>query len=366
MGSRAVRSQAWQMVPALLLLLAPGCTAARDGGLPPVYPAALQPGDTIAFIAPASKLDRERMELAQRRLEALGFKVKVPDDLYRSRGYLAGEDEVRAAEVMRAFCDPDVQAIFPGTGGYGITRILDRLDYAAIRRHPKVVIGFSDVTALHLALERKTGLVTFHSPNPMWGLGSPANLREFSAQYFWRALLAREYFDAAGHRLPNGYTIDLPDDVPPLQVLAPGVGRGRLTGGNLSLVVALMGTEYEIQTAGRVLFLEDVGERPYRVDRCLCQLRLAGKLDHLAGVILGQFSDCKPKEDEESLTLDEIFGEYFAHLGVPVVANFPAGHTPLNATLPLGALVEVNANRPRVTVVENPVRLPSATRAPLP
>jgi muramoyltetrapeptide carboxypeptidase len=128
------------------------------------------------------------MALARERLIAMGFRVQVPENLYRARGYLAGTDAERAAELMAAFRDPDVNAIFPGTGNYGCTRMIDRLDYAEIRDNPKILIGFSDLTALHLAINKRAGLVTFHSPNPMWGLGSEGNLKPFSARYFWRAL----------------------------------------------------------------------------------------------------------------------------------------------------------------------------------
>ncbi|MCP4250731.1 MAG: LD-carboxypeptidase [bacterium] len=337
-----------------------GCSAIDRSPMAVVFPTGLVPGDTIAFVAPAGKLDRKRMELAEQRLEAMGFEVRVPEDLYRTRGSLAGEDAVRAAELMAAFRDPQVKAIFPGTGGFGTTRMLDRLDYDLIRRNPKIFIGFSDITGLHLALQCKTGLVTFHSPNPMYGLGSEGNLRDFSAKYFWRALLQREHVGADGNELPPGYAYDIPAEAPQIEVISPGVGRGRLTGGNLSLIIALMGTEYEIRTDGRVLFLEDIGERPYRIDRCLAQLRLAGKLDKLAGVILGQFTDCKPKEGKDSLSLEQVFRDYFADLGVPVIANFPAGHSRYNATLPLGVLVEVDADRGRVTVLDEPIRIPDS------
>lgn len=332
-----------------------GCSATRPLTPVPIRPAALKPGDTIAFVAPAGPLDETRMERARARLEALGFHVRVPADLYRAHGYLAGSDERRAAELMAAFADPQVQAIFPGTGGYGVTRMLDRLDYAVIRRNPKILIGFSDITALHLAIQKKTGLVTFHSPNPMYGLGNEGDLKPFSAEYFWRALLNERYLRPDGKPLPAGYAIELPEGVEATTVLAPGIGSGRLTGGNLSLVAALMGTPYEIETAGCVLFLEDVGERPYRIDRYLSQLRLGGKLEGLAGVILGQFSDCQPKPDEQSLSLDEVLADYFADLGVPVIMNFPTGHAANNATLPFNALVEVDAEHNRVRVLENPV-----------
>ena len=329
-----------------------GCSSERSekASLTPIAPPALQAGDTIAFVAPAGPLDRERMERATQRLTEMGFDVRVPDDLYRRRGYLAGDDATRARELMAAFADPDVDAVFPGTGGYGAMRILDQLDYDVIRRNPKVLVGFSDITALHLAIQRQTGLVTFHSPVPMWGLGSPDNLTPFSAKYFWRALLRDEQVDPP-------YTFDPPDDHPPLRALSPGTARGRLAGGNLSIIVALLGTPYEIHTDGRILFMEDVGERPYRIDRFLCQLRLAGKFDHVAGVLLGQFSDCEPKEDEESLSLDDVFADYFTNIGVPVLANFPTGHAPYNATLPINGLVEVDADARRVSVLENAVAM---------
>ncbi|MEO2047628.1 MAG: LD-carboxypeptidase [Pirellulales bacterium] len=223
-----------------------------------VHPEGLRPGDTIMFVAPAGPLDQERMERAQKRLQALGFQIRVPDDLYRKRGYLAGSDEVRAAEIMAAFSDPDVKGVFPGTGGYGVSRMLDHLDYDIIGANPKIVIGFSDITALHLALAAKTNMITFHSPAPMWGLGSPDNLSEFSARYFWRSLL-------------------------------------------------------------------------------------------------GQFTKCGAEKGKSSLTLDEVFEDYFGNASYPIIKNFPVGHHKWNATLPIGALAEVNADAVSVRLLENPV-----------
>jgi muramoyltetrapeptide carboxypeptidase len=301
------------------------------------------------------------MALARERLIAMGFRVQVPENLYRARGYLAGTDAERAAELMAAFRDPDVNAIFPGTGNYGCTRMIDRLDYAEIRDNPKILIGFSDLTALHLAINKRAGLVTFHSPNPMWGLGSEGNLKPFSARYFWRALRGPARAEGIGRYdavedIEHGYVIEVPPGIAQPRTFAPGVARGRLTGGNLSLVAALMGTPYEIETTGRILFLEDVGERPYRVDRMLSQLRLAGKLDAAAGIILGTFRDCDPKAGETSLSLEQVFTDYFASLGIPVLMDFPAGHSANNATLPIGGWVELDADRHRVTVLEGPVR----------
>ncbi len=323
----------------------------------PVFPVGLKPGDTIAIVAPAGPAERPRVELARTRLEAMGFKLRMADDLYRRRGYLAGDDVRRAEELMAAFRDPQVDAIFCAGGGYGTTRMLDKLDYAVIRKNPKILTGFSDITALHLAIQRKAHFVTFHSPVAMYGLGSKENLSDFSLEYFWRPLLVENYFDADGSALPAGYTFDQPKGAPPVQTISPGVARGRLTGGNLSLVCPLMGTEFEIETAGRVLFLEDRNEEPYRIDRYLSQLRLAGKLDHLAGAILGLFTDCEAKSPGESLTLEQVFRDYFEKLGVPVILHFPVGHSRFNATLPMSVLVEVDAEAKRVTVLENPVRL---------
>lgn len=315
---------------------------------PATKPAGLKPGDTIMMVAPAGELIPRRTKLAIERLREMGFKVIEPEDLYRVRGYLAGTDERRAEELMQAFSNPEVAAVFPGTGGYGTMRMLDLLDYEVIRANPKVLIGFSDVTGLHIALATKCNLVTFHSPNPQWGLGSDSNLNPFSAKYFWRNLLAEQ------NQAEPGFAYE-PPRWTPLGAFTHGVGTGPLCGGNLSLVSALTGSEYELDTEGRVLFLEDVNEAPYRIDRMLRQMKLAGQLDKLAGVILGQFRKCEADSGESSLSLTEVFLDYFGDAPYPVVCNFPAGHVTLNATLPFGVPVRVDADRCEVRVLENPI-----------
>jgi muramoyltetrapeptide carboxypeptidase len=324
------------------------CSSISRGEIPPIKPVALRPGDMIVLVAPAGKLERGRIELARQRLEELGFRVIVPDTLYRTRGYLAGTDQERADELMAAFKNPDVKAIFPGTGGFGTTRMLDLLDYDVIQANPKILVGFSDITALHLAIAKKCNLITFHSPVAQHGLGSTDGLSEFSAKWFWRCL--RSDTDAAA----DGFRYEVPNESP-LQTVRGGTARGRLIGGNLSLVAATVGTPYDIETDGRVLFFEDVNEAPFRIDRMFSQLRLAGKLEKPAAVILGQFTKCVAKEGDASLTVDEIFADYFADAPYPVVKNFPAGHTPNNATLPIGALFEVDADTPSVRILEKPV-----------
>lgn len=337
-----------------------GCRTLPVWACKPIKPAPIQPGDTIMFIAPAGDLNKERMALAKQRLEAMGFITKQADDLFRSYGYLAGTDERRAEEIMQAFTDPEVDAIFPGTGGYGTTRILDRLDYKTIRKNPKMLIGFSDITGLHIAINKKAGLMTFHSPNPQYGLGSEGGFTEFSETYFWRAILRSSYYDDEGNPLPEGWTFEYPEDVPAPQALATGKARGRLIGGNFSLVAPTMGTPYEIDTKNKILFLEDVREAPYRIDRYLSNLRLAGKLDELNGVILGKFTRTEKEGEEPSeFSVRQVFDQYFADLGIPVIYDFPAGHHKFNATLPIGAMIELDANEDgcRITVLENPVKL---------
>jgi muramoyltetrapeptide carboxypeptidase len=327
-----------------VLFVGPAIAAAEA----PTKPRGLKPGDTIMIVAPAGELNEPRVRGAKQALETLGFKVVLPENLFRARGYLAGTDAERAAELMAAFTDPQVDAVFPGTGGYGTMRMMDLLDYDAIRANPKVFIGFSDITGLHMALAAKANLVTFHSPNPEWGLGSDTGLPEFSAKYFWRNLLASE------NRGEAGFSYAAPAD-DPVRAMRPGVGRGRLCGGNLSLVSALVGTPYELDTRGKVLFLEDVNEAPYRVDRMLAQMKLAGQLDGLAGVVLGKFRDCDPDEDDQSLRLADVFNDYFADAPYPVIANFPAGHVTRNATLPFGCEAEIDGTAATLTVLENPV-----------
>ena len=340
----------------------------------PVWPPRLRPGDTIFFAAPAGQLDRERMERARARLEARGYRVIARDDLYAAEGYLAGSDERRAAELMQGFADPEVDALFLGTGGYGVMRILDRLDWETIRRNPKVVIGYSDITALHAALFRRAGLVAFHSPLAMWTLGGEQEAEPFTLTWFWRAV--EEAPPGAGIGAgpsfagPCDYPIDVPVEAPQPYALAPGRARGRLVGGNLSMVVALEGTPYAVETRGRVLLLEDVGEASYRIDRMLRQLELAGRLDGLAAVILGQFTretarEDAPRDPDPRYTIEGVLKQYFGSRGIPVIANFPLGHHTMNATLPIGGIVEVDADSepPTVWVLESADDAPPASRA---
>lgn len=295
-------------------------------------PPPLQPGDAVAVVAPSGPVDQVAVGRAFEAIRQRGFRIKTYGDLQRRRGYLAGDDRVRAEELNQAFRDSEVAAVLPVRGGYGMARILDLIDYSALEARPKVICGFSDVTALHLAVHRFAGVATFHGPNLQDGIGRPGGLAaEIDSQY-WGMLTGRE---------ADAWLVDPAHR--PLRTLAPGQGEGPLVGGNLAVLCGLLGTPYEVDTERAILLLEDVGEVPYRVDRLLAQLRLAGKLDRLQGVVLGQFTDCQPADTQTSGTLDEVFEHYFTGLQVPVLADYPVGHIDRNLTIPLGLRVSLDA-----------------------
>jgi muramoyltetrapeptide carboxypeptidase len=307
---------------------------------------ALRPGDVIRFVAPAGPSEAERAVKAKKRFEAEGFRVVLPPNLSRRTGYLAGSDEERAAELNEALRDPDARAIFPCRGGYGLSRILDRIDYEALRRAPKIITGYSDLTALHLAVARKCRLITFHSPMPESSLWRDDGAYAFAASSFARALFADRYRSGAA-----GYLIDLPRERPAPVRLVSGKATGRLVGGNLTLICATLGTPYAIEPKGNLLFVEDISEAPYRVDRMFAQLRLAGVLDQIAGLIVGSF------DETDTAEVERVVRGYGANLKVPVVLGFPVGHIPTNATLPHGARAELDADLLQLRLLEDPVHL---------
>jgi muramoyltetrapeptide carboxypeptidase len=324
----------------------------------PIKPLPLQPGGTVALVAPASPPDPEAVERVRQGLEGLGFTVKVAANVLERHGYLAGEDDARAAAFMAAWTDPEVDAVFSLAGGYGVNRILPLLDFQDIARNPKVFTGFSDITALHLAIQNHTNLVTFHAPTHSATLGGDAGLRPVQYGWFWRQVYGPSYLDAHGNRLPSGLLLPSGDDLGETRALVPGKAVGRLTGGNLALIASLVGTPYALRPDGALLFLEDVGEEPYRIDRMLSTLELAGVLDQVAGVVLGRFARCEAANPETSLTLDEVFERYFAGRPYPVLLGFPTGHVVDNVTLPYGVLAELDADARTLRLLEDPVRLP--------
>lgn len=300
-------------------------------------PNPVRPGDCVRIVGVSGAVRKsmgQSVERAAERVRSLGFRVQVDGSAHARCGYLSGTDEERAGALMRAFTDPGVDAVLCMKGGYGTPRILDRLDYAAIRESRRAFIGYSDITALHAAIQTRAGLCTFHGPMPISeALGNDAPTRSS----LLRAL--------AG----EGGPLQNPDGAP-LKRLRGGSGRGELVGGNLSLVAALLGTPYELDTRGRILFLEDVGEKTYSVDRMLTQLRLAGKLSCCAGIVLGQFTDCKVEYPGYGLTLPQVFEDILPP-DVPAVRGLMAGHCSPNLTLPLGRACLLDADAGTLTVL---------------
>lgn len=244
------------------------------------------------------------------------------------------------------FRDPEVSAIFALRGGYGAAQLLDRIDYDLIRSHPKIFIGYSDITALHLAIQRRAALVTFHGPVVL------SRFTDYTQKYFRRALFDTE---------PIGVVTNPAESNPlrpahTLRTVRPGSARGRLIGGNLTLISTTMGTPYEIETRSRILFIEDVDEEPYRIDRMLTQLRLAGKLDSAAGIIIGECQDCRPKDYKPSFnstfTLGEIIDNILGDLKVPVLSGLTIGHTDDQVTLPEGIMATLNAGKQQLIIEE--------------
>ncbi|VEN73587.1 conserved hypothetical protein [Candidatus Desulfarcum epimagneticum] len=289
-----------------------------------ILPPRLARGDTLGVASPAASFDKEAFEKGARALESMGFSLMIPGGPYEKNGYLAADDAHRAQELNRLFADPDVKGIVCARGGYGSIRILSRLDYGLIRENPKVFAGFSDISALLWAIWMKTGLAVFHSPNV-------TTLKDAS----------RKTADAMRSAFSSGSPLDI---VAQNGVeLRPGSASGPLAGGNLTTLCHLTGTPFAPDFGGHILFLEDVGEPAYKIDRALSHMKLAGCFDHVAGVVLGSFHDCGPAGDIYSICKD-IFGEY----GVPVLAGFESGHGRDNLALPMGVEAVLDARDKRL------------------
>ncbi len=300
-----------------------------QGGL--IRPAALRRGQTIGLVAPASPCWTENgIARSAQYLERLGYRVAVAPHCADAVGYLAGADRDRASDLNSFFADPDIDAIFCIRGGYGALRLVEFLDWGLIAANPKIFAGYSDITTLHAAIGSRCGFVTFHAPMPVSDMID--GFSDFSASSFFAAL--------SGAPIPSGN----PEGFG-MSAVCPGVATGALCGGNLSLVAASLGTPWEIDAKGKILFLEDIGEEPYSVDRMLTQLRLAGKIDECAGVLLGEWTDCESKGSyRESATVAEILRAEFSSLGKPAIAGVRAGHCDPTLTLPFGVLVSLEAD----------------------
>ncbi len=326
-------------------VVASGASGSASG--PPVRPAALKQGDTVGLVTPATYVsDPDRLAMAVRTVKYFGLQPRMGRNVGKRIGYLGGTVEERLSDLHEMFRDPDVKGVFCIRGGYGSEQLLDAIDYGLLRSHPKVFLGYSDITSLHLAIQRRAGLVTFHGPVMI------SAFTDFTQTWFKRAM-----FEAK----PLGVLANPPETNPlrpahNVRTIRGGRATGRLTGGNLTLVCATLGTPFEIDTRGRILFVEDVGEEPYRIDRLLTQLRLARKLEQAAGVIFGECADCGPREFkpsfESTFSVGEVLDRTLGRLKVPVLAGLTIGHTDDQLTLPMEVMATLDADKGELVVDE--------------
>jgi muramoyltetrapeptide carboxypeptidase len=319
---------------------------ARTTPKPVIKPKRLAPGDTVGVVLPASAvLEADRISLAKEQLEALGLKVVIGAHAYDRHGYFAGKDRDRADDLNRMFADDEIDGVVCYTGGWGSPRVLPYLDFDLIARKPKVLIGYSDITALLNAIHQRTGLITFHGPV------ASSVFDPYSIENFRRVVMSPE--PAGVLAPPEKKPADLVDRTNRVLRLAPGKATGRLAGGNLTLLAALMGTPYEVETEGKIVFAEDVREELYRVDRMLTQLALGGKFDRMAGFVFGRCSDCN--YNGPSFSLEDILRDRFGGGTKPAISGLSFGHIEQKLTIPVGAMATLDADAGTLTVTEGAV-----------
>jgi len=310
----------------------------------PLKPPRLRPGDLIGLVSPASTIaDPSRIERGVRYLEGCGYRVIVGAHITKVFGYLAGTDEERVADLHSMFSNSAVRAIMCVRGGYGTPRLLSLINYRLIARNPKILLGYSDITALQLAIWRKTGLVSFQGP--MVGVDMADPMDRWTEELLWSILTTNK----------KRGKIDLPQGVG--ETLTPGQGKGVLLGGNLALVLSVLGTPYQPDFRNAILFLEDIGEEPYRVDRMLAQLHSASILSKCSVILGGQFTDCVPQDKTKpSFTVEEVLRDAARKVGTPFLARLPFGHEHPKMTVPLGIQARVDAGSCMVEYLQSAVR----------
>lgn len=296
-----------------------------------IFPAHLREGDKIGIASPAGPPDQERLKRAIDWLTGLGFSVVCGHATAQSGyGYLSGSDDERLEEIHALFSDDSIRAVICSRGGYGSARLADRIDYELIRDHPKIFWGYSDITYLHTAIRQQAGLVTFHGPMLASDLGGeyvPSLSRQLFSQLF------------------QPETLRYDEHISPLKVICGGSADGMLIGGNLSLIVSTLGTPFEIDTKNKVLLIEDTGEKPYRVDSMMNQLRLAGKLHRSAGFVVGNFNADPDRETPDGPSIEDVIEAYLKPLDKPTISGFLIGHCEPNFAVPLGADCLLDADR---------------------
>lgn len=313
---------------------------AFQSGIKKVKPKALKSGDTVAITSPAGAVwDTAQIETFSSILKGFGFNVVLGKTLNEKLGYFAGSDEFRAKELNDLFGDKTIKGIFCMKGGWGCARLLDKLDYKLIQQNPKVLIGFSDITTLLIAITQKTGLVTFHGP-----VGNSG----------WNDYTKNSFINVVQNNNPFIYPA-LPPNEEPIITLCSGKASGELVGGNLTVITSIIGSGYLPDWKGKLLFLEEFKEEPYSIDRMLTQLKLSGVLDAVSGIILGKFSKCVPEEPSKSFTLQEVLAQHFKTIGKPVFYGAMVGHIENKMTVPIGINATMDADTGTVSLTENSV-----------
>ncbi len=309
-----------------------------------IKPARLKKGDTIGLITPASSPDELiRIEESTKYLERLGYRIKLGKYVGKYNGYLAGTDEERLEDFHSMFSDKTVKAIMCLRGGYGAFRLLDKINYKLIQKHPKIFVGYSEITSLQNAIFKKTGLITFAGPMP--AVDFVNNISPFTEEWFWKVVT----FSKKVGKVKYPENSKMP-------FINKGIATARILGGNLAVFNSLLGTEYFPDMKDKILLLEDIDEKPYKIDRMLNQLRLAKVFKGLKGIILGRFVECYEHDpNKKTLSLGEVIEHYFKSLKLPTIYTFPHGHIKDFLTVPLGLKVQLNATKGTVDFLESAV-----------
>jgi muramoyltetrapeptide carboxypeptidase len=313
-----------------------------------VKPKRLKNGDTVGIVSPAAPVyGKEKIEIMQESMEALGFNVEISNHVTAQWGYFAGEDKLRADEVNKMFADPNIDGIVCARGGWGCSRILPYLDYEMIAQNPKVIIGYSDVTSLLLALYAKTGLVTFHGP-----VGT-SEWKDFSVNYFKSILMEGGKVEMTNPQKVEDTLTQIDDRV---TTIRKGTAQGPLLGGNLTVLTTIIGSDFLPEWDDAILFLEDVNEGIYRVDRMLTQMKLAGILDQLNGFVFGKCTECGPGSGYGSFTMDQVFDHHIEPLNIPAWSGAMIGHISEKFTVPIGIQARIDAAKGTIKMLEPAVQ----------
>jgi len=313
------------------------------------YPKPLKKGDKVAIISPSTPTSPKRVEDAEKAIRAMGLEPIMFPTCYKYHGHLSGSDEERAKDVNDAFLDKSIKGIICLKGGSGATRILPRLKYDQIRENPKVFVGYSDITALHMVLNKICNMVTYHGPMCISNVFNVDGDKVSFEPFTYNSLVDNIFKSKAIGEIKN----------PPnekLEMLYGGSCEGEIMGGNLSLLVATLGSPYEVDVKGKILFIEEVHEETYKIDKMLTALSLAGKFNDCVGILLGTFSDCMQEEkssyDGKDLDLETIFKEVILPYKKPTLLNIRAGHNHPQVTIPFGVKAKMNADEKKVVLLE--------------